>query len=282
MKRPIAISLSPNTQKDDVILALKQLFKPVYWYDFTKTEELEIKFASYFGKEYKALAVNSGRSALYVILKALDISYGDEVVVQALTCVAVPNSVLWTGAEPVYADVGNDFNIDPSNLAGKINEKTKAVIVQNTFGIPANYNGIRKVIQKRKNKVYLIEDCALSLGAKYKGKLTGTIGDVSFFSFGRDKVISSVFGGMILCKNERIYQIIKEQRDKLDYPRPGWVIQQLLHPLIFSIALPSYNFGIGKFTLGKAIIYFSQIIGLISKAIYKEEEFSRRPKLFQS
>ncbi len=280
MKRPIAISLSPNTQKDDVLLALKELFKPIAWFDFTKTEIFEDKFASYFGKEYKALAINSGRSAEYLILKTLRISYGDEVIVQALTCVAVPNSVLWTGAEPVYADIGDDFNIDPVDLAKKINQKTKAIIVQNSFGIPANYNRIKKVTYKSKNKIYLIEDCALSLGAKYKGRKIGTLGDVSFFSFGRDKVISSVFGGMILCKSEKLYNILKKERDKLEYPSPLWVIQQLLHPIIFSLALPVYNFGLGKLSLGKIVIFFSQKLLLISKAIYREEEFSRKPKIF--
>ena len=280
MKRPISISLSPNDQKDDVVLAIKQLMQPVYWYDFTKTEILEKKFAEYFGSGYLALAVNSGRSAEYLILKSLGITYGDEVIVQALTCVAVPNSVLWTGAKPVYADIGNDYNIDPNDLVKKVGRKTKAVIVQNSFGIPANYKSIKLITQKGKRKVYIIEDCALSLGAKYKGNKIGTLGDISFFSFGRDKVISSVFGGMILCKNKKVYNILKNERDKLDYPSPLWLIQQLLHPIIFSLALPFYNFGLNKFTLGKAIIFLSQILGLVSSPVYKEEEMGKKPKHF--
>lgn len=280
MKRPIAISLSPNTQKDDVLLALKQLFKPVYWYDYTKTEELERKFASYFGKNYKALALNSGRSALYLILKALDISYGDEVIIQALTCVAVPNSILWTGAKPVYADVGDDFNLEPKDVDRKIDENTRAVIIQNSFGIPAKYDQIRRTINKKKNKIYLIEDCALSLGATYKGKKVGTLGDVSFFSFGRDKVISSVFGGIILCKNSKLYDSLKKLRDNLGYPGPLWLIQQLLHPIIFSLALPLYNAGFGKLGLGKILIYLSQKFMFITKAVYKEEESGKKPSHF--
>ena len=280
MKRPIAISLSPNTQKDDVILAIKQLFRPIGWYDFTKTKRLENNFAEYFGKGYKALAVNSGRSALYLLLKAFGISYGDEVIVQALTCVAVPNAVLWTGAEPVYVDVGCDLNINPKDLAKKISKKTKAVIIQNSFGIPADYNSIRKIIRQKKKDIHIIEDCALALGAKYKNKKIGTLGDVSFFSFGRDKVISSVFGGMILTKNDRFYKYFKTERDKLEYPSPLWLIQQLLHPIIFSLVLPLYNLGLGKLSLGKAILFLSQKFKLVSKAVYREEEFSRRPKYF--
>jgi dTDP-4-amino-4,6-dideoxygalactose transaminase len=280
MKKTIAISLSPNTQKDDVVLAIKQLIKPVSWYDFAKTEKLESEFSSYFGKRYKALAVNSGRSALYLVLKGLGITYGDEVIVQALTCVAVPNSIIWNGAKPVYVDVGGDFNIDPKDLDKKITSNTRAIIVQNSFGIPANYDAIKKIIHKKKRKIIIVEDCALSLGAKYKGKKVGTIGDISFFSFGRDKVISSVFGGMILCKNKKIIDIVKDERDKLSYPKPAWLIQQLLHPIIFSLAVPLYNIGFGKLTLGKLIIFVSQRLKLISRAVYKDEEFSRRPKIF--
>lgn len=280
MKKPIAVSLSPNSQKDDVVLALKLILQPVYWYDFTKTEILEEKFASYFGKGYKALAVNSGRSAEYLILKSLGVGWGDEVLVQALTCVAVPNPVMWIGARPVYVDVGDDFNIDPKDLNNKLGGSSKAVIIQNSFGIPADYNMIKKVIHKRNKKVYIIEDCALSMGAKYKNKQIGTLGDVAFFSFGRDKVISSVFGGMILCKNKKLFRILKKERDILDYPNPLWLIQQLLHPIVFSLALPLYNLGVGKITLGKIMIYISQKLKLISKSVYKDEEIGKKPKVF--
>ncbi len=280
MKRPIAISLSPNLQKDDFLQAIKQFFNPVYWYDFTKTEILEKEFADYFGRNYYALAVNSGRSALYLILKSLDIGYGDEVIIQSLTCVAVPNSIKWVGAEPVYVDVEKNFNMDPRDLTRKISKNTKAVILQNSFGIPADYDAIKKVLKKSKRKIYLIEDCALSLGAMYKGRKVGVLGDISFFSFGRDKVISSVFGGMILCKDRNTYKSLLKLRENLEYPRPWWLVQQLLHPIIFFLILPFYNFGISKFTLGKFVIFVLQKLHLLSKSIYKEEKFSRKPKVF--
>jgi len=195
MKRPIAISLSPNTEKDDVILAIKLFFSPIRWFNFRETEKLEIEFAARFGNKYQALAVNSGRSALYLILSALGIKDFDEVAIQALTCVAVPNSVLWLKAKPLYIDVDDTFNLSPKDLSEKIGEKTKAIIVQHTFGVAAEMHSILKIARKR--KIPIIEDCALALGGKYDNKLLGTLGDISFFSFGRDKVISSVFGGEI-------------------------------------------------------------------------------------
>ncbi len=79
---------------------------------------------------------------LYEILKAFEIGDGDEVLVQAFTCVAVPNSVRWTSAKPVYVDIDNTYNIDPSDDAQKITPKTKAIIVQHTFGTPADMDAI--------------------------------------------------------------------------------------------------------------------------------------------
>jgi dTDP-4-amino-4,6-dideoxygalactose transaminase len=285
MKRPIAISLSPNVEKDDVVLAIKTLFFPIRWYDFRLTEKLEKDFAGMFGRDFKALAVNSGRSAEYLILKALGVTDGDEVAIQAFTCVAVPNSIRWLGAKPVFVDVDKTFNIDIKDLAKKVNEKTKAVIVQHTFGIPASMDAIKKTIRQAKKggakkNIAIIEDCAVSLGAKYKKRKVGTLGDVSFFSFGRDKVVSSVFGGMILTKDKRLYELLKIKRDRLIYPSPFWTIQQLLHPIMFQLVLSLYNIGVGKFTLGKMTLFALQRIGILSRAVCKAEKIGSQPKRF--
>jgi len=273
MPRPIAISLSPNTEKDDVLLALKTLLSPKKWLDEKEVELLENEFARRFGGKYKALAVNSGRSAQYLILKALGIGKGDEVIIQAFTCVAVPNSIIWLGAKPVYFDIDETYNIDPVSLPERIGTKTKAIIAQHTFGNPADIERIKKNAQKR--EIVLIEDCSHSLGALYKGKEVGIIGDVAFFSFGRDKVLSSVFGGMVLCSNEALYKKIKKLRDKLGTPSRGWTLQQLFHPLAFSFILPLYIFGIGKL-----LLVFFQKLGFLSKAVYSEEKTCQQPKLF--
>lgn|SRR3989344_1463063 len=278
MLKTISISHSPNAQKDDILLALKILFSPISWFNFRETEKLEREFASYFGKDYKALAVNSARSAEYLILKSQNIGQGDEVIVQGFTCVAVPNSVLWNSANPVYVDIDNTFNIEATDLKRKITKKTKAVIIQHSFGIPANITKIKNAVANK--KILIIEDCALSLGAKYNGKKVGTLGDISFFSFGRDKVISGVFGGMILVKDRKLYERIKEIRDDLDYPSWRWVFQQLMHPLVLSLVLPLYNFGYKKVTLGKIILFLFQKFRFITKSIYEEEKYARKPSVF--
>lgn len=276
MKRPIAISLSPNCEKDDVYLALKLLLSPFRWFDFRETEGLEKDFEKLFGSNYQCLALDSGRSALYLILKTLGISEGDEVILQGFTCVAVPNSILWAGAKPVYVDVDENFNIDADKIKEKITGKTKAIIVQHSFGIPADIQKIRKTIENE--KVVIIEDCALALGADIKGKMVGTLGDISFFSFGRDKVISSVFGGMVVGKDKKIFKKLKEERHKLSFPTPFWLIRQLLHPILFSLILPTYNLGIGKLTLGKICLFLLQNFNILSKAVSEEEKKGKKPK----
>ena len=278
MKRPIAPSLSPNTERDDILLAIKMLFSPIQWFNFRYTEKLENKFSDYFGSKYKAIAVNSGRSALYLILKSLEYKPGDGVGLQALTCSAVPNPILWNKLTPVYLDIDKNYNVDAISLKRNLGKNIKALIVQHSFGIPSNLDEIKRVTKK--HNLVLIEDCALSLGAEYKKRKLGTFGDIAFFSFGRDKVISSVFGGMIMVSNAKLYDKLLIERDKLSYPSFTWVIKQLMHPVIFSVVLPFYNFGLGKFTLGKIMIFFLMKLGFIDKPVSKEEEFTKKPDIF--
>lgn len=267
MFSPIAISLSPNTEKDDTLLALKLLFSPWRWRKGSSIEELEKEFARYLGVKF-AVSFNSGRTAELAILKCLGIREDEEVLLQAFTCVVVPNSILWLKAKPVYVDIeGETFNLDPEDLEKKITPEAKAIIVQHTFGQPANLDKIQAIAKK--HDLFVIEDCAHSLGAKFQGKFSGTFGGAAFFSFGRDKVISSVFGGMAVTNDEKLAQKLKEYQKKLPFPSAFWIFQQLLHPLAFNLLIwPFYNF----FSLGKAILFLMQKLGLLSFPVRKKEK----------
>ncbi|PIP32538.1 hypothetical protein COX23_04100, partial [Candidatus Gottesmanbacteria bacterium CG23_combo_of_CG06-09_8_20_14_all_37_19] len=273
---PIAISLSPNTEKSDVLKSVKTLFIPNQWKIGNAVFKLEEWFRKYLEVD-NAVSFNSGRSALYAILKSFDIGKGDEVLVQAFSCVAVPNAVTWTGAKPKYIDVDDSLNIDNKLLEKQISIKTKAIIIQHTFGIPANIDMIKKITQKY--KILLIEDCAHSLGANIRGKKIGSYGDAAFFSFGRDKVVSSVFGGLAIIniKNAKVKYNLRNIRNKCLYPSYYWILQQLLHPIFFYLVLPLYNIYIGKL-----ILFLLQKIKLLSKPIYKEELSGIKPDIFPS
>src|SRR3989344_4052642 len=218
--KPISISLSPNVEKDDVALAWKLLFQPWKWKRGKAIKELENKFKEYLGVKY-AFSFNSGRSAFFAILKALDLEGGTDVLLQAFTCNAVPNPVLWANLNPVYVDCGEDFNIDISKLKDE-RLNGKVLLVQHTFGLPVNMDKIMGIVKgsesfsqgekslPRQNNLTLIEDCAHALGAEFNNQKVGTFGKASFFSFSRDKVISSVYGGMAVTNDDEIGQKLEE------------------------------------------------------------------------
>lgn len=262
MKRPIAISLSPNTEPDDIQCAREVLSNPASWQDETILENLTEDISGLFGGRPVTLT-SSGRQALWLLLKDSKISAGDEVIIQAFTCIAVPAAIIWAGAQPVYADIKQEtFNFDPDDVRKKITSKTRAIIIQHTFGIPGPIDELKIIAQE--HNILLIEDCAHALGVMYQGKLLGTFGDAAFLSFGRDKMLSCVFGGAIIG---RVVQ------NDLPWPPKRWVKQQLTHPILFSKIIPWYFLaGLGKITLVAA-----QQFGLLSKAVTPEEKLGQQP-----
>jgi dTDP-4-amino-4,6-dideoxygalactose transaminase len=273
-EKPISVSLSPNTQKDDVSLALKMIFRPGEWQNGKAIKELEEDFKKYLGVKF-ACSFNSGRSSLEAILNALSIKSGDEVLVQAFTCNAAINPILKVGAKPVFVDIDQALNLSVEDLKKKMTPQTKAVMVQHTFGWPADLAEIKDFCQQ--NKIYLIEDCAHALGAKYDNKLCGTFGDAAFFSFGRDKVISSVYGGMAVTNDPNIAKKIGEFYAAIYFPSSAWTLQQLLHPVLMNnLILPAYN----CFKIGKAFLSFFINAGILSKAVTKGEGKGIMPGYF--
>ncbi len=253
--RPISISLSPNVQKDDVVLALKLLFKPWKWKRGSAIKNFEKDFAKYLGVKY-AFSFNSGRSAFYAILKALDLPKGSDVMLQAFTCNAVVNPILWAGLNPVYVDVADDFN-----AAGKVD------IVQHTFGLP-NASLLNESV---------IEDCAHALGAEINGRKVGTFGKAGFFSFSRDKVISCVYGGMAVTNDDELAKKIETLQQEFGMPSLFWTRQQIMHPvLLHFIILPLYNF----FDVGKVFLVLSQWLYILSKAVSWQEKRGLKPDYF--
>jgi len=278
--KPISTSLSPNTEKDDINLALKLIFQPRQWKEKPAEvrppqAELEEEFKKYLGVKY-AFSFNSGRSGLMAILRAMEIKEGNEMLLQAFTCNSAVNPILYFGAKPVFVDIDETINLDPEDLKKKITPKSKAVMIQHTFGWPAKIDEILEICKKY--NLYLIEDCAHSLGAKYKGKYCGIFGDAAFFSFGRDKIISSVFGGMVVTNNEKIGERIKEFQEKLDFPSNFWIFQQLLHPILTNyLVLPAYGL---SSSLGRIILGIFHILSILSKGVYKKEKKGKITKYF--
>lgn len=278
--KPISISLSPNVQKDDLHLALKLSFQPRRWKKGKEIKEFETQFKNYLGVKY-AVSFNSGRSSLFAIFKALNLPEGSDILLQAFTCNAVPNPILWAKLNPIYVDCGNDFNIDIEDLKQEIrrrqtsSESANILVIQHTFGLPTNMDEIMKIAKE--HNLIVIEDCAHSLGAEYCGRKVGTFGDAAFFSFSRDKVISCVYGGMAVTNNDKIGRKLEQLQKEFGMPSSYWIKQQLSHPiLLYYIILPIYYF----LDLGKIFLILSQWLHFLSKAVSWQEKRGLKPQYF--
>jgi perosamine synthetase len=276
MFRPIAISLSPNTLPADVAMAWQVLWHPSTWSDQDILTRVESAISERSG--YRSVVLtSSGRQALYDALRAVGVGRGDEVIIQAFTCIAVPATIVWTGAIPIYADVdGSTYNVDPAAVQRKITNRTRAIIVQHTFGIPGPINELQAIA--RKHDLMLIEDCAHALGSQYLKQPVGTFGDVAIFSFGRDKMVSSIFGGAVVSSRQDVMDFVRKEQHNRPYPPPWWVIQQLKHPLWFYYIILPFYFTAG---LGKVVLVTAQALRLLSKAVTSQEKKGRMPAHLQ-
>lgn len=170
----------------------------------------EKAFAERFGMKH-AIAVNSGGSALFLTLKALGIKEGDEVIMPTFTMIATAAAATHCGAKPVFVDSSeNDFNMDVSKIEEKITPRTKMIMPVHIYGQPCNMDEIMKIAEK--HNLLVVEDAAESHGSKYKGKLTGTFGIASCFSFYANKIMTTGEGGMILTNDDELANTLRHIR----------------------------------------------------------------------
>ena len=171
-----------------------------------KTRDFESGFSSFLGYDSKCLAVSNGTAALHLALLALDIKAGDEVITPGLTFIADQNVVTMVGATNVLSDITSrdDWSMDPADIERKITDKTKAVLIVHYAGFACDMDAICDICKR--HNLYLIEDCAHTPGADYKGRPLGTFGDVAAFSFFTNKNLSVGEGGAVVTSDEVLYK----------------------------------------------------------------------------
>lgn len=182
MKIPF-VSFKPMEQELDQQLrdAFSRVFERSWYIEGVECQNFEKAFADYCGTEY-CVGCGNGLDALMLSLKALGIGEGDEVIVPSNTYIATALAVTYVGATPVFVEpILDTFNIDPTKIEEKINEKTKAIMPVHLYGQPADMDPIMEIAGKY--NLYVVEDCAQAHGATYKGKKIGTFGDAAGFSF---------------------------------------------------------------------------------------------------
>jgi perosamine synthetase len=173
--------------------------------------KFENAFADYMGVQ-SAIAVSSGSTALDVAFTSLNLSPGDEVILPSFTIISCLAPILRLGLKPIFVDSSaEDWNLDVEKLTDLITEKTRAVLVVHTYGIGANVGKISDIC-KEKN-LFLIEDCAEALGARVQGRLCGTFGDISIFSFYSNKLITTGEGGMCITSRPELAEKMRKIRN---------------------------------------------------------------------
>lgn len=209
VKREIPFSVPWVTEEDKKIVL--ETLNSRWLTGGAKTKEFERLFANYLGAKH-ALSVSSCTAALHLAMRALNIGPRDEVIVPVFTFAATANAPLFVGATPVFADIDEEtFNISSKSIHDKITEKTKAINVVHYGGQPCDMKEIVQIA--RRHNLYVVEDCAHSLGAEYLGQKTGSIGEVGCFSFYPTKIITTFEGGMATTNDGEVAEKIRLLRE---------------------------------------------------------------------
>ena len=187
---------------DDEINEVIDALKSGWWTTGPKAVRFENEFNSYIGSRF-SVAVSSWTAAAHLALEAINLKPGDEVIVPSFTFTACAEIVCYFKAKPVIVDVQRDtYNIDPKEIEKAITKNTKVIIPVHYGGQPCDMDEILDIA--RKNNLYIIEDAAHALPSFYKGKIIGTLGDVTCFSFYATKTLATGEGGMICTDNEEV------------------------------------------------------------------------------
>lgn len=267
----ILIGSTPNSQPDDVKLARDILKGKV-----ATTGSIEL-LKSKFSEE--VFLFNKGRDSLSFLLKLFNIKEGDEVVTQAFTCVAVVAPILWNSATPIYVDIDpTTFNMDLNLLKKSITERTRAIIIQHTFGNIADIKKVRKIVDNinskrdKENIIYIIEDCAHIFVRDRSRFNIGKFSDAYFFSFSQDKSISCTQGAMLLLNKSFLresflntarveYKKIEDISQKeAKYCARYISLWDRIKKNYFKTIIP-----LSSVTIGKVMILLFRFLGMIKK-----------------
>ena len=198
-----------------------------------KVVEFEKRMGSFTGTKY-AVAVNSGTSALHLIIIGMGIGEGDKVITTPFSFIASANCVLFERARPLFIDIEEDtLNLDADKVEEKLESlsceelaKVKALLVVDAFGQPADWDRFKEI--EKKYNLKLIEDSAEALGAEYKGKRAGSLGEVGVFAFYPNKQITTGEGGIIVTDNEEWDRLARSMRNQGRGEGGGWLDHERL------------------------------------------------------
>ena len=189
----------------------------------------------------------SGRMGFYTLLKSMNVKKDDEIIIASYTCVVVPNAIIYSGAKPIYCDINKfDFNVDVTKVEALITDKTKAIYAQHTFGQMCDVYALKKIADRYDLPV--IEDVALSLGAKDGDNYAGTIGDFGYYSTDRTKMINTSLGGFVSVNNQKYLDNFEKEYESVDFLSTSFTKKIARTFLIDLVMMHPYLYWLGKFT----------------------------------
>jgi perosamine synthetase len=232
--------LGGTTTLADCLVAIRYLLNPRHLVQGPLIAEYERAFARRIGVRY-AYSFASGRIGLYEILRAFGVGPGDEVLLQAPTHVVVPNAIRFAGAQPVYVDCGlHTYNMDLEQVEQKITPRTKVLLLQHTFGVPADMDRAKELADK--HGLAVVEDCVHALGATYDGRPVGSLGRAAFFSTEETKTITSTMGGMVVTDDPELGARLQELQAGCAWPTAKLTARYILKFLVYHLFTHPYLF----------------------------------------
>ncbi len=263
LSRPIHHTFGPHVTLSYLLRSIVLLFTPWTWRSGSARNALRNMLAESSGGDVSLFS--SGREALLALLRSIGLRSGEEVIVPTYTCVVLPNAIHAAGGVPVYADVdGDTLNLSVENVRNRMTGRTRAVIVQHTFGIPGPLRALKELCAK--NNIVLIEDCAHTLPDEASSPI-GRTGDYALLSFGRDKAISGVTGGAIVSRNPDVSELLRHAEEHADELPLITVLRLLSYPLVYASARLLFPIG-----LGKPFLAICRMLGLLLPIVTKEEK----------
>lgn len=229
-----------------------------------KLPEFERAMAEYVGVKH-AIAVNSGTSALHLIVRALGIGRGDEVITTPFSFIASANCILMEGARPVFVDIDPEsYNIDPAKIEAAITPRTKAILGVDVFGRCAEWDRIEAIAKRR--GLLVIEDSCEAIGAEAFGRRAGTFGEAGCFAFYPNKQMTTGEGGMILTDRDDLAALCKSMRNQGRDEGQAWLEHARL----------GFNYRLSDIQCALGIAQLSRLEELLSKRAAVAELYGNR------
>lgn len=218
-----------------------------------KSEEFEALMADYVGVKH-AIAVSSGTAALHLLVRALNIGEGDEVIVPSFTFAASANAVLYERATPVFAEIETEtYNLDPDDVVRKITPRTKAIMVVDVFGHPAEWNALQNIADK--HGLTLIDDSCEALGAEYRGRKIGGFGAAGAFAFYPNKQMTTGEGGIIVTQRDDVAEMCRSLRNQGRGQMSAWLEHENL----------GYNYRLDEMSAALGVTQLQRIESFLAK-----------------